>query len=184
MLESFQRRRHRVLFSHLDPCLTLCGGGLSDDFLSWGTFLGLFGDLPLSDRSTLHFLVAHGLLFSTALFPMEGCSAVTHSSCLWQYTAHRFVMRSSQDRSYLATDCDGHSFPCDAPGIFALMNSGSMDYSTVALSADSPYFKLKWKRRLLNWAPIMNRHYAATKNTVGKKTDIIGCLHSKKAIKR
>lgn len=144
MLESFQKRRHGVLFPLLDPCLTLCGRGLSDDFLSWGTlcpgtFLGFF---PLSDPSILHFLVAHGLLFSTALFHMEGCRAVTHSSCLWQYPAHRFGMTSSQDRSYLATGCDGHSFPCEAPGIFALMNSGSMDYSTVALSADSPHFKL------------------------------------------
>ena len=147
MLESFQRRRHGVLFSLLDPGLTLCGRGLSDDFLSWGTlcpgtFMGFFGDLPLSDPSTLHFLVAHGLLFSTALSHVERCTAVTPSSCLWQYPAHRFGMTSSQDRSYLATGCDGHSFPCEAPGIFALTNSGSMDYSTVAPSADSPHFKL------------------------------------------
>ena len=70
---------------------------------------------------------AHGLLFSSTSLPVEGCSAVTHSSRPWQRTAHRFGMRSSQDRSHLATGCDGHSFPCEPPGIFALTNSGSVD---------------------------------------------------------
>lgn len=84
-------------------------------------------------------------------------------------------MRSSQDRSYLATDCDGHSFPCEAPGILALMNSEAWTtYCSPLLTALTS--NLSEKGDFLIGAPIMNRHYAATKNTVGRKTDIIGWL--------
>ena len=143
VLESFQRRRHGVLFSRLDPSrLTLCGRGLSDDFPSWGTSLGFLGGLPRSDPSTLPFWLPMAYSSAVLRFPWRGAvqwlTVPAPGSTLltglgWGHprTDHTWLL------AVMAT-----LFPVSYQEYLPWRTLEAWTTFTIALSADSPHFKL------------------------------------------
>lgn len=114
-----------VLFSLFGlSYLALCGRGLSDVFLFWGSLVTFLSQslplypswLPMAYPPEPPCLTWRGAV-QWLTVSASGSTRLTGSG-----------MRSSQDRPYWATCCDGHSSPCEAPGIFALTHSGSVDY--------------------------------------------------------